>query len=45
MKLTTTISIVLAALTMAACGNNKKAEEPEKSIGLQTKIDGDSTLY
>ncbi len=45
MKLTTTISIVLAALTMAACGNNKKAEEPKNSIGLQTKIDGDSTLY
>lgn len=44
MKTKTIIMIAAAALFAAACGN-KQEVKPEKAIGLQTKIEGDSTLY
>ena len=42
MKKKSTLMILLAILLMAACKNEKKEVLP---IGLNTKIEGDSTLY
>ncbi|MBQ7424140.1 MAG: hypothetical protein IJV19_05310 [Prevotella sp.] len=44
MKTKTLLMIVAAALMEAACGNKQKME-PKQTIGLQTKIEGDTTLY
>jgi len=40
------ISLAAAAIAvMLQCCGNKAAEEPAKSVGLSTAIEGDSTLY
>jgi hypothetical protein len=44
MKVTTILSVAFAALMIAGCSDKKPAEQKD-GIGLQTKIDGDSTLY